>query len=128
MADTSKSRKPAARKKRAPQKKRAAGEQELRARVVLHLSEDVPNYYVNYIEIASSQNDFSLYGVRVPTKMSTSEIEAARKSGEFHFHPDVEIVFPVTIIQGLIDALVKQRDLFVKTFGGSIPIKSGDKK
>lgn len=128
MADTSKSRKPASRKKRAPKKKSAAGEQSLRARVVLHPSEDVPNYYVNYIEIALSQNDFSLYGLRAPTKMSTSDIEAAKKSGEFHFQPDVEIVFPVTIIQGLIDALVKQRDLYIKSFGGSIPIKSGNKK
>lgn len=128
MADTSKPRKPVARKKSAAQKKGAARDQSLRARVVLHPSEDLPNYYVNYIEIALSQNDFSLYGVRVPTKMSTSDVEAAKKSGEFHFHPDVEIVFPVTIIQGLIDALVKQRDLYVKSFGGSIPIKSGDKK
>lgn len=83
----------------------------------MHPSEDAPTYYVNYIEVASSQNDFSMFGVRMPTKMTSAAIEAAQKTGEFHCTPDVEIVFPVTIIQGLIDALGKQRDVHLANFG-----------
>ena len=101
--------------------------QVLTARVVLHPSEDVPSYYVNFIEVASSQNEFSIYGAQVPTKMSLDAIEGAKKSGEFHLDAEVQIVFPVTIIQGLIDALAKQRDFYCKQFGESIQIKGRGK-
>ncbi len=101
--------------------------QSLSARIVLHPSEDVPSYYVNFIEVALSQNEFSMYGVQVPTKMSSDAIERAKKSGEFHLAPEVQIVFPVTIIQGLIDALAKQRDFYCKQFGASIQIKGRGK-
>ena len=97
--------------------------QSLSARIVLDPSEDVPRYYVNFIEVASSQQEFSMYGVQVPTKMSLDAIERAKKTGELHLDPEVQIVFPVTIIQGLIDALANQRDFYCKQFGASIQIK-----
>ena len=101
--------------------------QSLSAKLVLHPSEDVSSYYVNYIEVALSQNEFSMYGVQIPTKMSPDAIERAKKSGEFNIVAEVQIVFPVTIIQGLIDALARQRDLYCKQFGASIQIMGGGK-
>ena len=101
--------------------------QPLGVRIILHPSEDISSYYVNFIEVALSQHDFSIYGVQVPTKMDSDAIERAEKSKEFHLTPEVQIVFPVTIIQGLIDALAKQRDVYCKQFGASIQIKGPGK-
>ena len=121
MARTSKSAKSRARKI-------SSSEPEtLSARVVLHPSEDVSSYYVNFVEVASSQNEFSMYGVQVPTKMSSDAIERAKESGEFHITAEVQIIFPVTMIQDLIDALAKQRDFYCKQFGASIYIKGRGK-
>ncbi len=121
MARASKSAKPRTRKISGSEP------QSLSVKIVLHPSEDVPSYYVNFIEVALSKNEFSMNGVRVPTKMSTDAIERATKSKEFHLDSEVEIVFPVTIIQGLIDALARQRDLYCEQFGASIQIKGRGK-
>ena len=115
-------KRPAASRKKIPEAKAVV------AKVVLHPSEDTPQYYINYAEIATSQNEFSIYGIRVPTKLSTDEVEAIKKSGELHLEPEVQIIIPVTLIQGLIDALIQQRDLYAAQFGTAIPMQTGEKK
>ena len=84
------------------------------AHVVARSTEDTPRYYVNYIEVASSRNDFAMLCVRVPSKIQSDQIE---ESGNLRLEPELEITFPVTIIQGLIDALITQRDAYGKLFG-----------
>ena len=77
-------------------------------------TEDTPQYYVNHIEVASSKNEFAMYCVRVPSKIQPDRVE---EGGILRLEPDLELTLPVTIIQGLIDALTKHRDAYSKVFG-----------
>ncbi len=115
-------KRPASPRKKTPEAKPVA------AKIVLHPSEDTPQFYVNYAEIVASRNEFSIYGVRVPTKLPPDEVETIRKSEELHLEPDVQVIIPVTVIQGLIDALILERDLYIAQFGTSIPMQTGEKK
>ena len=100
----------------------------LAAKIVLHPSEDTPQYYINYAEVACSQNEFSIYGVTILTKLPPDEVKAIKKSKELHLEPAVQIIIPVTVIQGLIDALIKQRDFYAAEFGTTIPMEAGERK
>ena len=115
-------KRPASPRKKIPEAEAVA------AKVVLHPSEDTPQYYINYAEIATSQNEFSIYGVRVPTKLPPGEVAAITKSQELHLEPEVQIIIPVTVIQGFIDALIRQRDFYAAEFGTAIPMQTGEKK
>ena len=86
----------------------------LTAQLVVLPTEDTPQYYVNHIEVASSKNEFAMYCVRVPSKVQPGQIG---ENGTLVLEPELEITFPVTIIQGLIDALTKQRDAYGELFG-----------
>lgn len=119
---------PKGKKRPASPRKKTPEADAVAAKVVLHPSEDTPQYYVNYAEIASSQNEFSIYGVRIPTKFPPDEVETIKKSGELHLEPEVQIIIPVTVIQGLIDALTRQRDFYAAEFGTAIPMQTGEKK
>ena len=119
---------PKGKKRPAPSRKKTPEAAAVAAKVVLHPTDDTPQYYVNYAEIATSQNEFSIYGVRVPTKFPPDEVETIKESKEIHLEPDVQIIIPVTMIQGLIDALVRQRDFYAAEFGTVIPMQTGEKK
>ena len=86
----------------------------IKARLIVFPTENTHQYYVNYMEVVSSENDFTIYGVRVPSKIPPNQIE---EGGSLHVEPELEITFPVTIIQGLIDALINQRDAYSRVFG-----------
>ena len=109
----------------APAKKSATKEQEvgrLPAKVVIHPSEDTPFFYINYAEIVITEYDFNLYGVRVPAKLSPSDINIVKESGEINVEPIVHLIIPTTIIDGLIDALTRQKELYEQQ-RGKIPSK-----
>ena len=110
-----------AKPKSAPTRNEAA--KPITANLVVHPTEDTPQYYVNHIEVASSKNEFAMYCVRVPSKIQPDWIEG---NGILRLEPELEVTFPVTIIQGLIDALTKQRDAYSKVFG--TPWKQGGKE
>ena len=87
------------------------------ANLVVLPTEDTPQYYVNHVEVASSRNEFAMFCTRVPSKIQPDQIDQIEKNGNLRLEPELEITFPVTIIQGLIDALTKQRDAYSKLFG-----------
>ena len=74
------------------------------------------------------RTSLALYGVKIPTKLPPGEVETVTKSEELHLEPEVQIIIPVTMIQGLIDALISQRDFYAVQFGTTIPMDIGEKK
>ena len=111
--------------RRSDRKKAPTKEQEverLPAKVVIHPSEDTPFFYINYAEIVISEYDFNLYGVRVPAKLAPSDINIVKKSGEINVEPIVHLIIPATIIDGLINALTRQKEVYEQQ-QGKIPSK-----
>jgi hypothetical protein len=77
-------------------------------------------YYVNYAEAAFSPHEFCLSAARVPTKLPQGRMEEVQRSGAMIVSADVQLVFPPTLIPGLIRALNTIKDAYEKATGITI--------
>jgi hypothetical protein len=68
--------------------------------------------YVNYLEVAQTPFDFTLMGIHLPAKLTADQIKLLSDGRQIPFEPAVQITFPVSILVSLIDALIKQKELF----------------
>jgi hypothetical protein len=82
--------------------------------------ENASVYYVNYIEVAHSTQDFSLICARIPSKFTYDEIKEANNVGALVVEPEVQVIVPTTLIPGLIRALTTQKENYEKAFGVQI--------
>ena len=92
----------------------------------IRASDETPLYYVNYAEIAMNAYEFSLYGGRVPTKPSPELIRVSKETGTISVDALFQMVFPVSLVDGLIEALNKQRTLHEAQFGPITKLKLGE--
>ena len=97
-------------------------------RLVFDISDEIPSYYINYIEVAQTEHEFSLYSVQVPGKPTAEQVATARESGEIHMEPLFQMILPPTIIRGLISAFESQLDLYEKQHGEIRPKKDSGSK
>jgi hypothetical protein len=86
-------------------------------RIIVDATVAVPTYYVNYMEVANSVHDFTLFGVKMPPKLSADKLAAAQQTKELHVEPEVLITIPATMVLGLIRALTTQKDTYEKLIG-----------
>ena len=101
--------------KRKPRVKKAGPIAEtLSVRVVMAETEDAPLFYANYAEVAHSQHEIAILGVRVPAKFSEEQLSEVKSTGIVTLPTDFQIVMPPTVIPGLIDALKNQLVLYRK--------------
>jgi len=114
-------------KKSAPPKSKAKakkkvdkGVQKIETRVVVDTVDDGLTFYANYAEIACSENEFALIGARVPTKPSPEQMNQAKSTGELVVEAELQILFPPTVIPGLIDALKDQMQKYEILYGRSL--------
>jgi hypothetical protein len=54
------------------------------------------------------------YGARIPAKLTPEQLRLAQESGTITVEADLGITFPTTILQGLINALNIQKEMFEK--------------
>ena len=94
--------------------------------IVLRVTDETPQYYINHAEVASSQHEFSLYGTYVPTKVPPELIDSAQELGVIHREALFQIVMPISLMDGLINALKKQKDFYEEHLDQSR--KNGGKK
>lgn len=73
--------------------------------IVSEVSTDTPTYYVNHAEIGVSDHEYSIWFSRLPTKLGRSDTAIAMETGEIVIEPEFQILFPLTMIDGLISAL-----------------------
>jgi hypothetical protein len=88
--------------------------------VRLEPMENVPVYYVNFIEVGNSPQDFSLLCARLPSKLTASKIAEAKELGALLLEPEVQIIIPTTLVPGLIRALTAQKENYEKLFATEI--------
>jgi hypothetical protein len=55
-------------------------------------------YYINYIEVASSPQDFTIICGRLPGKLSSEKFEEVKNGGVLVIEPDVQLVIPTTLV------------------------------
>jgi hypothetical protein len=103
----------AATKKAAPASKKA----EIAVRIVVEATQDTPAYYVNHAEVVLGMHELAIWFARLPTKPSREETEEARRSGEIVVDPEFQILFPPTMLPGLISALEQTKENYEAMFG-----------
>jgi hypothetical protein len=89
-------------------------------RIGLEPTDNVSVYYANYIEVANSIHDFSLFCSRVPAKLTTEKIEEINNIDELVLEPEVQIIIPTTLVPGLIRALTTQRENYERALNVKI--------
>jgi len=89
---------------------KASTEPPLLVSIAMGAGDDIPSQYVNHIEIAHTIHDITLTAGVIPPKHSPEKLENIKASGLLLVEPVIKMTFPPTILDGLIDALQKQRD------------------
>lgn len=89
-------------------------------RIVMEPNDGTATYYVNYAEAASTVSDFALICGQVPPKLNSARLKEAQALGVVTIDAAVQIVFPVGMVPGLINALTKQKEFFEKLTGTKI--------
>jgi hypothetical protein len=85
----------------------------LATRIIIDVNESTPFYCANYLEVANTENDFTLFCTRLPAKLSADKMEA-RTLKTIHVDADVQVVIPVSVIPALIQALITQKGVYEK--------------
>lgn len=82
---------------------------DVQARVLLDVTEDIPTFYVNYIEVSTSTpHDLYLICARIPGKLTRDQLLDAKESKEVFFQPEVQIVMTHALAEDLVKLLASQ--------------------
>jgi hypothetical protein len=101
-------------------KKRAAKPTQIH--FVAEVTESTAQYYANFAAVAQTSYDFSITFSKVPAQPTSDQIASANAGNPVKIEPLVQIVFPVKLIQGIIDALTKQKERYEQHFGVIDPV------
>jgi hypothetical protein len=82
--------------------------------------DETPVYYINFAELSHTPNDFSLTRVRVPSKPTKVMAEEAKNTGTITLSANVQLVFPVGMLHGLIKALQAGREIYEKSLNSTV--------
>ncbi|HEY2781068.1 MAG TPA: hypothetical protein VGI90_09830 [Steroidobacteraceae bacterium] len=86
-------------------------------KILLNDDADIPSYYVNYAEITQGMHEFSLYVAKVPGRLSAETLATVQETNELRVDPLLQIVFPPTLLPGLLRALTLQKDSYESMHG-----------
>jgi hypothetical protein len=86
-------------------------------KVGLRVSDATATFYVNNAEVGSTTHDFTMMFSQMPAKVSPALFADAEKTGTLTMDASVQVVFPLTLMAGLIRALTAQKEAYEKSFG-----------
>lgn len=89
-------------------------------RIELTPSEFAATFYVNYLEVGQTMGDFTLFGSQLPAKLSKLTMASVAEEGVLRVPVEIQITFPLSVISGLIQALMIQKELFERTHNVSL--------
>lgn len=76
---------------------------------------DTPSYYANYVAVSHTPYDFTLSVAKVPSPLPPELLELAQQGKPMPMEALVQIVLPPLLIDGLIKALIEQKEKHAKT-------------
>ncbi len=94
--------------------KRTASNQK-QAQVQLDVRSDTPSYYVNYVGVSHTPYDFTLSVTKIPSPFTAEQIAIAKSGKPIPIEAIVQLVMPPLLIDGLIKALLDQKEKHEKT-------------
>lgn len=93
------------------------GKVSLQPKIAVEEPPGLPVFYVNYMEAASGPNDIAITAVKIGPRFSPSRLAEIKESASLTVEADVQIIFPATILPGLIRALNTVRTAYEKNTG-----------
>jgi hypothetical protein len=95
-----------------------AGSPESRALATIstQAGEETYTYYSNHAEVAYLAHEFAILFARIPTKLPPDKIEEVM-GGNLNLTAEVQILIPTTLINGLIQALTRQKAAYEEQHG-----------
>lgn len=94
---------------------KSSGEQKV---VAMSITIEAPHgsagTYVNYIEVVHTPYDFTLVGVQIPAKLGRDQMSQASEERPVTFEAEIQLTFPTSVLVGLINALLIQKDQYEK--------------
>ena len=84
------------------------------ATIAMESGEGTPVYYVNHVEISHTKNDFCITAGRLPARFGPTAKTELESTGVLLINAEVQILFPPTMLPGLIRALSSQQDAYEK--------------
>lgn len=109
-----------------------APKKDVSVKVSFSVSDETPIYYINHAEISHTPQEFGMLVGRIPTRLTAAQLEEIKQSGTLTLEPEIQLLFPTTLIVGLAKALQIQQEKYEKKFGKIPEIKrtspNGNKK
>ena len=90
---------------------------QITAQIHADVKPDTPFYYVNYMAINHSPYDFTITAIKLPSHLTTDQLEFAKKGQPVSVEPVLQLVIPPRVIKGLIKALTEQCLKYEAQFG-----------
>jgi hypothetical protein len=81
---------------------------------VLTLPKGAKPTYTNFVEVVQTAHDFTMTGAQMPVKLSEEQLMVAGEGKRLPIEADFQITFPVSLLVGLIDALMLQKEAYEK--------------
>jgi len=103
-----------------PKRSIAAKPQEVTAQVKLDVKSDTPAYYANYMGVSHTPYDFTLTVTKIPSPLPQEIMERAAKDGFLSVEAILQIVVPPMLVDGLITALIDQKQKYQKTLAQQV--------
>jgi hypothetical protein len=88
---------------------------QLDAQILLDVKPDTPSYYVNYIGISHTAYDITLSAVKIPSPLRQDQFELVKSGQQIPMEPLLQIVIPPLLLDGLIQALIAQKEQHQQT-------------
>jgi hypothetical protein len=85
-------------------------------RILIDPVQDSRSLYVNYMELSQTPYDFTLMGVQAPSKLTPEQLKIASSGAPLSLEAEFQVTFPVSMLTGLIHALLTQKEIYEKTF------------
>ena|SRR5256885_2359433 len=85
------------------------------AQVRIDVKPDTPSYYVNYIGISHTPYEFTLSAAKIPSPATQDQLEIIKSGQPMPLEAVLQLVVPPLLIDGLIMALMDQKQKYNKT-------------
>jgi len=86
------------------------------SKISLEPTERVSVFYVKYIEVGNSPQDFTLTCGRLPGKITSAKLEEIKRLDAMVIEPEVQLIIPTTLVPGLIRALTAQKEVYEELY------------
>jgi hypothetical protein len=93
---------------------------EVTAQVRLDAKSDTPSYYVNYIGVSHTPYDFTLSVTKIPSPLPQELVDIAKSGKPVSLEPILQLVMPPLLVDGLIKALIDQKEKYAKTLSQQV--------